>query len=227
MRFWLRTPQLVGEVFLSILEGYAAPRRSDDNGPDTRAYPQRLGEAFEEWLARQHSDDLPDHGGLPANLLITVKADGQHPTAGVTATGHRLSARTVSWLACTAWLTLMLVDDAGVPLKAGRSSRLFPLGQRLGFAVRDKGCVFPGCDRPPSWCESHHINSWAAGGPTDLTNGCLLCGYHHRLIHAGHWQIIIGDNGHPYVIPPDWIDPTRTPLRNTYWHPHWRGQPQP
>jgi Domain of unknown function (DUF222) len=227
MRFWLRTPALVGQVFLSILHAYAAPRRTDGQGPDTRPYPQRLGEAFEEWLSRQTPDDLPDHGGLPAHLLITTPAGGDQPQSGVTGTGQLISARTVFWLSCTAWLTLALIDDAGVPIKIGRTKRLFSLAQRLGIAVRDKGCIFPGCDRPPSWCEAHHIVSFKDGGPTDLTNGCLLCGYHHRLIHAGHRQVMMGDDGHPYVIPPDWIDPTRTPQRNTHWHPEWRAKPQP
>ena len=93
---------------------------------------------------------------------------------------------------------------------AARRRRLFSAGQRLGLAIRDKGCVFPGCDRPPSWCEAHHIDSWAIGGATDLTNGCLLCGYHHRLVHKGDWQIIIAGDNHPNVIPPDWIDTART-----------------
>jgi hypothetical protein len=226
-RFWLRTPELVGECFLAILEGYAAPRRTDQQGPDTRPYPQRLGEALEEWLSRQNPDDIPDHGGLPATLLITTSANGQQPKTGTTATGQLVSAQTVSWLACTAWLTLMLLDDHGVPMKQGRAKRLFTLAQRTGFAVRDKGCVFPGCDRPPSWCEAHHITPWSRGGGTDLANGCLLCGYHHRLIHQGDWQIVMSADGHPQVIPPDWIDPVRTPLRNSYWHPHWQPKPQP
>jgi hypothetical protein len=225
-RFWLRTPELVGEAFLAILQAYAAPRRTDQAGPDTRPYPKRLGDAFEEWLSRQDPEDLPDHGGLPATLLITTSADGE-PKAGSTANGQLVSARTVSWLACTAWLTLMLLDDHGVPLKHGRTKRLFTLGQRLGFAVRDKGCIFPGCDRPPAWCEAHHIDSWSRGGPTDLTNGCLLCGHHHRLIHQGDWQVIMGTDRHPYVIPPEWIDPARQPLRNSCWHPDWQPKPQP
>jgi hypothetical protein len=227
MRFWIRTPQLVGETFLAILLALAAPRRTDDHGPDTRPFPQRLGEAFEEWLSRHHAEDLPDHGGLPATLVVTTKADGAQPRPGTTADGSRLSARTVSWLACTAWMVLTLVDDHGVPVSLGRRQRLFTAAQRIGLAVRDKGCIFPGCDRPPSWCESHHIVSWAVGGATDLTNGCLLCAYHHRLVHNGHWQIIIGEDRHPTVIPPEWIDPARTPIRNTYWHPEWQPKPQP
>jgi hypothetical protein len=225
-RFWIRTPELVGETFLAILESYAAPRRTDEAGPDTRPYPQRLGEALEEWLSRQDPSNLPDHGGLPATLLITTSADARG-NAGATATGQRVSTRTVSWLACTALLVPVLLDDHGMPLKLGRSQRLFTPAQRLALAVRDKGCVFPGCDRPPSWCEAHHIGSWADGGPTDLANGCLLCAYHHRLIHTGDWQLEMGADGQPVVIPPDWIDPTRRPIRNSYWHPDWHPEPQP
>jgi hypothetical protein len=124
---------------------------------------------------------MPDHGGLPATLLITTPTTGtptpnssgadQHTDTpgddtagagagagvgvgvGTTAAGARVSARAVSRLACTAWLVLMLIDDHGVPLKHGRTKRLFTLAQRLGITVRDKGCIFPGCDRPPAWCE--------------------------------------------------------------------------
>jgi hypothetical protein len=148
---------------------------------------QRLGEAFEEWLSRQNPDDLPDHGGLPATLLITTPATSSPQTsretgtqqpadtetettttgggAGTTAAGARVSARAMGWLACTAWLTLMLIDDHGVPLKHGRTKRLFSLGQRLGFAVRDKGCVFPGCDRPPPGARRITSAPGAAAGP--------------------------------------------------------------
>jgi hypothetical protein len=77
--FGCAPPELIGGTFLSILEGYAAPRRTDEQGPDTRAYPRRLGDAFEEWLSRQNLDELPDHGGLPATLMITTNGDGQRP----------------------------------------------------------------------------------------------------------------------------------------------------
>ena len=173
MRFWIRTTEPVGETFLAILESYAAPRRTDVAGPDTRPYPQRLGEAFTEWLSRQNPADLPDHGGLPATLLITTTDQTMTSGigAGTTAGGQRVSGRTISWLGCTANLVPVLLDDAGIPLRLGRSMRLFSPGQRLGFAVRDKGCVFPGCDRPPSWCEAHHIGCVRREAPVLSSGG--------------------------------------------------------
>lgn len=48
----------------------------------------------------------------------------------------------------------------------------------------DKGCSFPGCDRPPSWCQAHHIRHWIDGGVTDIDNLTLLCERHHHVVHT-------------------------------------------
>lgn len=44
------------------------------------------------------------------------------------------------------------------------------LAARRALRVRDRGCVFPGCNRPPPWTDAHHITHWANGGPTSLDN---------------------------------------------------------
>jgi hypothetical protein len=71
--------------------------------------------------------------------------------------------------------------------------------------------VIPGCDRPPSWTRIHHLRFWAAGGQTSLDNGALVCETHHNTVHKQGWTIRIHDDGLPWVTPPAWIDPTRTP----------------
>ncbi|MCZ3385954.1 MAG: HNH endonuclease, partial [Actinomycetia bacterium] len=65
--------------------------------------------------------------------------------------------------------------------------------QRTALWARDRGCRFPGCTAP--WTHAHHINPWQHGGTTDLANGLLLCGHHHRAIHDGTWTIITGPDG--------------------------------
>ncbi|NUT34395.1 MAG: HNH endonuclease, partial [Hamadaea sp.] len=96
-----------------------------------------------------------------------------------------------------------------------------PLSRAL--VLRDRGCAFPGCDRPARWCHGHHIDSWADGAPTSLANSVLLCGHHHREIHHGHWQVRIAADGHPEFTPPTYVDPARKPIRNTlHRHPHCR-----
>jgi hypothetical protein len=75
------------------------------------------------------------------------------------------------------------------PLEVGRTSRVISPAQRVALAIRDRGCVFPGCERPLAWCEAHHLRHWLHGGPTDLTNLALVCRAHHRAVHegAGGW----------------------------------------
>ncbi|MHB1172406.1 MAG: HNH endonuclease signature motif containing protein, partial [Lacisediminihabitans sp.] len=44
--------------------------------------------------------------------------------------------------------------------------------QRVALAARDGGCRRPGCERPPSWTEAHHIQHWVRDHRrTDLANG--------------------------------------------------------
>jgi len=111
-----------------------------------------------------------------------------------------------------------VLNDDGVPLSLGRTERLVTPGLRRALVIRDQGCAFPGCGRPAAWCQAHHVIFWADGGTTDLSNLMLLCRFHHRHIHKGQWEAFIGDDGHPWFIPPTAIDPQRRPL------PAWGGR---
>ena len=105
----------------------------------------------------------------------------------------------------------------GQPLDVGRATRTIPDGLRRAVAARDRGCAHPGCDRPPSWCECHHIVPWECGGETKLSNLAMLCRVHHRQIHSTEWICRIRD-GLPEFIPPAWIDPERRPRRKALPH---------
>ena len=110
--------------------------------------------------------------------------------------GHpdAVSVATVERRACTAGTITLTVDgdpdNAGQPLNLGRERRLFSRAQRLALAARDGGCRWPGCKRPPSWCEAHHIQHWQRDhGKTDIADGILLCRHHHLLAHNNGWEI--------------------------------------
>jgi hypothetical protein len=95
---------------------------------------------------------------------------------------------------------------------SGRAVRLFTEAQRRAIAVRDGGCVWPGCNAPPGWCEVAHIVAWILGGLTDIKNGVLLCPFHHRRFDHDEWAMQWREGG-LYLIPPPWVDPTRAPRR--------------
>ena len=88
------------------------------------------------------------------------------------------------------------------PLDVGRATRVVTPAQRSALAVRDGGCVFPGCSRPLAWCEGHHVRHWLEGGPTDLANLALLCRAHHRAVHEDGWRLIRGPDGQFTATPP-------------------------
>ena len=70
----------------------------------------------------------------------------------------------------------------------------------------------PGCDRPPSWTEAHHVKHWARdGGKTDIANGILLCRYHHLLFHNNGWEIEFDGADYRLTPPPD-VDPSRAAI---------------
>jgi hypothetical protein len=88
------------------------------------------------------------------------------------------------------------------PLEVGRTSRVVTAAQRAALAVRDNGCVFPGCERPLAWCDAHHLRHWLHGGPTDLANLALLCRTHHRAVHEGGWRLHRHPDGRLTATPP-------------------------
>jgi hypothetical protein len=108
--------------------------------------------------------------------LGTAQLDGAEEPITATA------ART---LAADAELIPAVFGGKSQVLDLGAGRRLFSKAQRIAFADRDGGCAITDCGRPPSYTEAHHIQWWSNGGPTNLTNGILLCTGHHHVIHNG------------------------------------------
>jgi len=104
--------------------------------------------------------------------------------------------------ACDAIVHRLLVSDRGVVLDHGRGERLFTDAQKVALALRDRGCRFPGCDRPASWCDAHHVDAWETGGATDLSNGVLLCRRHHRIAHRPGWTLRLTADGELHATDP-------------------------
>jgi uncharacterized protein DUF222/HNH endonuclease len=107
--------------------------------------------------------------------------------------------------ACDCTLIPAVLGTKSEPLDLGRRHRLVSTPLRHALYLRDRGCAFPGCHRPPRHCQGHHIRHWADGGPTELTNLVLLCAHHHRLLHRSGWQVHIATDGLPEFLPPAFL----------------------
>jgi len=86
-------------------------------------------------------------------------------------------------------------------LELGRTTRVVSAGLRKALAVRDRGCVVAGCDRPPAWCDAHHLRHWLHGGATNLDNLVLVCRAHHRAVHEGHHHLARDPTGQHTLTP--------------------------
>ncbi|MBS1674255.1 MAG: DUF222 domain-containing protein [Actinobacteria bacterium] len=124
-------------------------------------------------------------------IVQTVDGDGVFAPVAVTEDGlTAVPAAVAQRRLCEAGSIVVTVDSCGNPLDVGREERLFTPAQRIGLAVRDGGCRWPGCDRPASYCEAHHIDEWHRDhGRTDIDRGILLCRFHHMELHHGGWRI--------------------------------------
>ncbi|MFD7311306.1 DUF222 domain-containing protein [Promicromonospora sp. NPDC059942] len=86
-------------------------------------------------------------------------------------------------LACDSAITRVVFGSDGAVLDVGRAHRTVTGQMRRAVIARDRHCVFPSCDQPPSRCEVHHaVRHWADGGDTSVANGALLCYHHHDLV---------------------------------------------
>ena len=224
-------PDADADVLRAAVEGIIAPRRSGLNearhGVDdfnTLPRAQRMGLAFTELLNHLPTESLPKAGGLAATVAVTINIDDLRTGQGTatTTSGTTISATKAQRLACNAHLVALYLDSESRVLDHGMTRRLFDRHQRLALAVRDRGCVWAGCDRPPAWCEAHHLDFWSENGPTDLDNAALFCHFHHHLLHEGQWTAHMAKDGVVEVIPPKRIDPHRQPRRHsrfTQQHP--------
>jgi len=186
--------------------------------PDLRSAGARRADALIEVCRRVlDAGELPDNGGEKPHLVVTLSWQQLRDQvgAGLLDTGDLLTPATVRRLACDALIVPAVLGGDGQVLDVGRARRLIDGPLRRALVLRDKGCCFPGCDRPARWCHGHHVQSWADGGETSLANSALLGGFHHREIHHGGWQVHIAADGHPQFTPPAYVDPQRRPVRNT------------
>jgi hypothetical protein len=120
---------------------------------------------------------------------------------------------TVKRLICQGTEVFASFDPNGHYVEPSEDHRLFSKRQREILAAKFGGCMDPDCDRPPSWCEAHHIQQWIRdGGKTLIGNGIPLCKFHHLKYHNDGYEIILDAAGNYWKIPPESIDPAQTPI---------------
>ncbi|WEO78892.1 DUF222 domain-containing protein [Cryobacterium sp. SO2] len=172
----------------------------------------------------------PTMGGMPPTVMVHVSATDLLAQAGVgwiDGVEGPISMKTINQMIDNGGYRPIFFGGNGAVLALGDKVRCFTALQRKAITARDGGCVIPGCDCPPQWTEVHHVTSWQDGGPTDVSNGVLLCWYHHHTLSTGGWQIRMV-LGMPEVKAPAWLDPSgkwRKPNQHRAHDPRTRKPP--
>ena len=193
-------------------DGGVLPSGDPGGQVDTRTRAQKQHDAFTAMLgiAARH-DEMPTLGGASPTLIISVTAEdyatgnGWAHVDGIDIPTTIAAARHT---ACGGTIQRVLFDPEGRIVGIGSTERIFTTHQRRAITLRDTECLIPGCHVPASWCEIHHVQEHARGGPTHTDNGVALCWHHHRTLETSGWEIRM-DNVTPTVRGPAWWDPVR------------------
>ena len=195
-----------GATLQAALHALGGPPTPDDK----RTPKQRRADLLIE-LARQKLDSgtLPEVGGQRPHLAVTVSMPTLANQPGSPAAdlewASPIAAETARRLACDAAVTPIYLGSESIQPRAGKTTRIVSGSQRTALVVRDKGCRFPGCDRPVAWTDAHHLKHWADGGKTVMENLVLLCRRHHRMVHEEGWLLVITADGEVDAIHPQLI----------------------
>jgi len=186
-----KVPELHGRILKTTVDAYTAPRRAhlDPAADPFEPLDKKQGKAFCQILEHIPTNKLPDTGGSPIRIVVTIDESKLRSkvAAATLATGERLSAGELRRLAANHGIIAAVLGSDSVPIDLGRSARVFSKAQRDALAVMDGGCTAPGCDRPPSWCEVQHTNPWQSGGQTNLDNATLHCNACHHQADQEGW----------------------------------------
>jgi hypothetical protein len=161
----------------------------------SRTRSQRYAAAQVEMARRSSAAD--DAGRHPRRPLLVVRVNvealagdpnGEAELEDGTPVPHEVLER---W-ACDSAIGRVVMQGRSIPFDLGQITYTASDGQRRVLKVRDPGCIVPGCDRKPEWCEAHHVVPWPIG-PTDINNLVLLCKRHHKHLHRKLIIIVPGD----------------------------------
>ncbi|MEP7115599.1 MAG: DUF222 domain-containing protein [Ilumatobacteraceae bacterium] len=186
----LLMPEDVAHV-RAALDHIAGAAFADQTG---RPHHTRVADAFIE-LCQAYNSGTVTGGRERPKVLISVPFETvveRGAARGVIIDlDATISGEAVRRLCCDAGLNRVVTRGRSTILEYGATTRLASDAQYHALVARDGGCRWPGCERPPGWCEVHHFDEvFRDDGPTDLLNLGLVCSTHHDHVHHQGWAFV-------------------------------------
>ena len=158
-----------------------------------------------------------DESVLKEDADASSRPPGQSALEGME--GLRVPAGTSRRVSCDASTVVMRQGSSTAQtVRVGCKTRTISPAIRRALTARDPECRFPGCQA--RHCDAHHIQHWAAGGPTRLDNLVRLCRRHHRAVHEEGFTVMLHPDGTARFRRPD-----GQPLPTAPSAPGWDGPP--
>ncbi|TQJ49033.1 HNH endonuclease signature motif containing protein [Phycicoccus sp. SLBN-51] len=184
------TLDVEGKAILEAALGPLSAPKPVDGERDLRSSDRRRGDALITLVRRAVAAGDEVGKTNKTTLLLTMSHEdlkdrlGAATTLGGLDAGTHLAPETVRRLCCDGSVIPIVLGGNGEVMNWGIEKRLFTDAQTKRLWLRDGGCTYPGCGAPPQWTDAHHLVHWADLGPSNLTNGALLCERHHTIVHT-------------------------------------------
>ena len=192
-RRWLGDLALDNDAGQIVNTALALAETKDAEG-QTRTPAERRADALHD-ISQHYLDNhtKPASRRHRPHVTVVLRPDQLDHLLGGASTaeyldGSRPNKSIIEAMLCDAtWQRAILTGQSEV-LDLGHSTKDVSAAIWAALVVRDGGCRFGACDRQPKWCDAHHVQWFSKGGTTSITNTCLLCRYHHTLIHKPGWH---------------------------------------
>jgi hypothetical protein len=151
------------------------------------------------------------------NVIVKLE-DLQAERSGQVVDGPVVDGPTMSRLFCDSAVHRVVMSGRSSILDYGTATRTIAAPLWNSLVIRDEHCRCPGCDRPSTWCEGHHVVWVTQGGTTELANLVLVCTRHHHLLHQPGWHAKLRPDGDLKVTDPyGTVRETSPPQGETPW----------
>ncbi len=197
-----RLDALAGATFTTALdtETQRLFRAEDDEGAAGRTNAQRQADALVNLMIRGHehtaattvvplvnivmSEDVAENAiaRLGDPTIPALELDGRDPDRRCEfIDGTPVDPRIALVALAVARFRRIVIDAESQVVNASVESRSFPSWMKRLLLILARGrCRAPACDAPFAWLQADHVHPHSRGGPTNLSNGQMLCDPHNK-----------------------------------------------
>jgi hypothetical protein len=181
-----------GDAFVAMVLAAAEAGVGDGRSIDTTVNLVCDLDQFEQRLDEAVTDEPVD---VPASSVQDRRCE--------TTDGVPVDPRQVVAGAVHGRLRLIVTDDAGVIIHAGRKRQLFTGALREAIMALDPMCGWLGCTLRAQISDIDHLEPRSRGGPTDPSNGKIMCHHHNVFKHTAGFAVTRRPDGTIDITRPD------------------------